>query len=147
MESRVSAVCGNSWLQSRWRHQMETFSASLAICAGNSPASGGWYFYLLGICNMSSLTYLLRMSLQRLCLICFIFDITDYALMAWCASSTEPLVIGIDHDTVCAGVVGTAIRHNTSFAGRRAAACGRAGTTSAVPVWRSQPSPVLGIPP
>ena len=23
-----------------WRHQMETFSASLAICAGNSPASG-----------------------------------------------------------------------------------------------------------
>ena len=23
-----------------WRHEMETFSASLAICAGNSPASG-----------------------------------------------------------------------------------------------------------
>ena len=23
-----------------WRHQMETFSALLAICAGNSPASG-----------------------------------------------------------------------------------------------------------
>ena len=23
-----------------WRHQMETFSASLAICAGNSPVSG-----------------------------------------------------------------------------------------------------------
>ena len=23
-----------------WRHQMETFSTSLAICAGNSPASG-----------------------------------------------------------------------------------------------------------
>ena len=37
------------------------------------------------------------------------------------------LVIGIDHDTVCAGVVGTAIRNSTSCAGRRAAACGRAG--------------------
>ena len=23
-----------------WRHQMETFSALLAICAGNSPVSG-----------------------------------------------------------------------------------------------------------
>ena len=39
--------------------------------------------------------------------------------------------IGIDHDTVCAGVGGTAIRHSTSCAGRRAAA--PAGTTSAVP--------------
>ena len=27
---------GDEW----WRHQMETFSASLAICVGNSPASG-----------------------------------------------------------------------------------------------------------
>ena len=26
----------NTW----WRHQMETFSASLAICAGNSPVTG-----------------------------------------------------------------------------------------------------------
>ena len=40
-------------------------------------------------------------------------------------------VIGIDHDTVCTGVVGTAIRHSTSCAGRCAAA--PAGTTSAVP--------------
>ena len=31
--------------------------------------------------------------------------------------------IGIDHDTVCAGVVGTAIRHSTSCAGRGAVAC------------------------
>ena len=37
------------------------------------------------------------------------------------------MTIGIDHDTVCAGVVGTAIRNSTSCAGRRAAACGRAG--------------------
>ena len=37
------------------------------------------------------------------------------------------MVIGIDHDTVCTGVVGTAIRNSTSCAGRRAAACGRAG--------------------
>ena len=41
------------------------------------------------------------------------------------------MVIGIDHDAVCAGVVGTAIRHSTSYDGRRAAA--PAGTTSAVP--------------
>ena len=26
--------------QAWWRHQMETFSALLAICAGNSPVSG-----------------------------------------------------------------------------------------------------------
>ena len=31
-------------------------------------------------------------------------------------------IIGSDHDTVCAGVVGTAIRNSTSCAGRRAAA-------------------------
>ena len=30
------AVCNNPW----WRHQMETFSALLAICAGNSPVPG-----------------------------------------------------------------------------------------------------------
>ena len=28
------------WLTTWWRHQMETFSALLAICAGNSPVSG-----------------------------------------------------------------------------------------------------------
>ena len=39
----------------------------------------------------------------------------------------RPLVIGIYHDTVCAGVVGTAIRNSTSCAGLRAAACGPAG--------------------
>ena len=37
------------------------------------------------------------------------------------------MVIGIDRDTVCAVVIGTAIRHSTSCAGRRAAASGRAG--------------------
>ena len=39
--------------------------------------------------------------------------------------------IGIDHDTFCAGVVGTAIRHSMSCAGRCVAM--PAGTTSAVP--------------
>ena len=29
-----------TFLTSWWRHQMETFSALLAICAGNSPVSG-----------------------------------------------------------------------------------------------------------
>ena len=43
--------------------------------------------------------------------------------------------IGIDHDTVCAGVGGTAIRHSTSCAGRRAAACGRAGRHNECCAW------------
>ena len=66
-------------------------------------------------------------------------------IMAWRRSDDNPLsepmmVIGIDRNTVCAGVVVTAIRHSTGCAGRRATACcaGRraaapAGTTSAVP--------------
>ena len=28
------------WMRTWWRHQMETFSALLAICAGNSPVPG-----------------------------------------------------------------------------------------------------------
>ena len=28
------------WILSWWRHQMETFSASLALCSGNSPVTG-----------------------------------------------------------------------------------------------------------
>ena len=43
--------------------------------------------------------------------------------------------IGIDHDTVCAGVGGTAIRHSTSCAGRRAAACGRDGRHNECCAW------------
>ena len=33
---------GTQWYDSKawWRHQMETFSALLALCAGNSPVSG-----------------------------------------------------------------------------------------------------------
>ena len=30
-----------------WRHQMETFSALLAICAGNSPHKGQWHGALI----------------------------------------------------------------------------------------------------
>ena len=39
---RINALCPNKEgrLSSRWRHQMETFSALLALCAGNSPVSG-----------------------------------------------------------------------------------------------------------
>ena len=29
-----------TWKETWWRHQMETFSALLAICAGNSPVPG-----------------------------------------------------------------------------------------------------------
>ena len=32
--------CFTSWPVSWWRHQMETFSALLAICAGNLPVPG-----------------------------------------------------------------------------------------------------------
>ena len=32
----VNSIVFTTW----WRHQMETFSASLAICAGNSPVPG-----------------------------------------------------------------------------------------------------------
>ena len=33
---------GNDWCMSWWRHQMETFSALLVICAGNSTYKGQW---------------------------------------------------------------------------------------------------------
>ena len=33
-------IIGESLRESWWRHQMETFSALLAICAGNSPVPG-----------------------------------------------------------------------------------------------------------
>ena len=33
------------WIHSWWRHQMETFSMLLPICAGNSPVTGEiWHF-------------------------------------------------------------------------------------------------------
>ena len=42
----MSVDCGNlTWRTSWWRHQMETFSALLALCAGNSPVpphKGQW---------------------------------------------------------------------------------------------------------
>ena len=47
---------------------------------------------------------------------------TVYRIVLWCALfCCECHIIGIDHDTVCAGVVGTAIRNSTSCAGRRRA--------------------------
>ena len=50
-----------------------------------------------------------------------------YEVIGLPLQSNNDMVIGIDHDTVCAGVVGTAIRNSTSCAGHRTAACGRAG--------------------
>ena len=35
-EYRIQSVSVDTW----WRHQMETFSALLALCAGNSPVPG-----------------------------------------------------------------------------------------------------------
>ena len=32
--------CGSGRCSTWWRHQMETFSALLALCAGNSPVTG-----------------------------------------------------------------------------------------------------------
>ena len=44
-------VCDNNRINTWWRHQMETFSALLAICAGNSPVNsphkGQWRGALL----------------------------------------------------------------------------------------------------
>ena len=36
----ISSIPLRWWSKSWWRHQMETFSALLAICAGNSPVPG-----------------------------------------------------------------------------------------------------------
>ena len=38
--SIVLSLNNTKWLHTWWRHQMETFSALLAICAGNSPVPG-----------------------------------------------------------------------------------------------------------
>ena len=35
--AQIESLCWESIIDSWWRHQMETFSALLAICAGNSP--------------------------------------------------------------------------------------------------------------
>ena len=43
MKQKISTERFLQWhvgFQSRWRHQMETFSALLTICAGNSPVTG-----------------------------------------------------------------------------------------------------------
>ena len=42
LSSRRYPLCWkmNTFLNTWWRHQMETFSALLAICAGNSPVPG-----------------------------------------------------------------------------------------------------------
>ena len=36
LAKQTARLMGKSW----WRHQMETFSALLALCAGNSPVAG-----------------------------------------------------------------------------------------------------------
>ena len=49
----------------------------------------------------------------------------SYFIKAWYTShwvhidGNKYIIIGIDHDTVCAGVVGNAIRHSTSFEAMR----------------------------
>ena len=40
MPGLTPMVLREMWLLTWWRHQMETFSALLAICAGNSPVPG-----------------------------------------------------------------------------------------------------------
>ena len=39
-EKGCSNLMACNWIITWWRHQMKTYSALLAICAGNSPASG-----------------------------------------------------------------------------------------------------------
>ena len=40
--SKPLTIAFNSWIEikTRWRHQMETFSALLVLCEGNSPVTG-----------------------------------------------------------------------------------------------------------
>ena len=55
---------------------------------------------------------------------------TSSASTPYCSDFTNTSIlftVRINHHTVCAGVVGTAIRHSTSCAGRRVAACGCVG--------------------
>ena len=40
--SECTRGSNKSKMKSRWRHQMETFSTSLAICEGNPPGTGGF---------------------------------------------------------------------------------------------------------
>ena len=41
MDDILQTTLSNAFLkETRWRHQMETFSALLALCAGNSPVTG-----------------------------------------------------------------------------------------------------------
>ena len=42
LQIHICRMVMHTWevIYARWRHQMETFSALLAICAGNSPAPG-----------------------------------------------------------------------------------------------------------
>ena len=40
MQSTVFGISGLYWWVAWWCHQMETFSALLALCAGNSPVTG-----------------------------------------------------------------------------------------------------------
>ena len=70
----INVMDSNDYAQPWWRHQMETFSALLALCAGNSPLTDlrlnkrlgkqwwGWWFEtpsrpLLRHCNASNLLY------------------------------------------------------------------------------------------
>ena len=45
-----------------WRHQMETFSALLAICAGNSPHKGQWRGALMFFLPYLMLFFYLRLN-------------------------------------------------------------------------------------
>ena len=63
--SNVMGVRENSWKKtpddSWWRHRMETFSTLLAICAGNSPASGK-AFSLCYHASVNDTLYAIRVS-------------------------------------------------------------------------------------
>ena len=39
-DGTIEIVSGTDAISAWWRHQMETFSALLAFCAGNSPVTG-----------------------------------------------------------------------------------------------------------
>ena len=121
------------------------FSTKISLAKGNRSKTGAAHphkkFFRVSmyyIPHLSTNEYIQQFSNPWWwCIYITADDIGQIHCMYYDDTLDQPckLTIGIDHDTVCAGVGGTAIRHSTSCAGRRAAACGRAGRHNECCAW------------
>ena len=125
------------------------FLGSMLVCSGARAASYRHRWWHGHNNKRASWIMLLNSIIQDALLLCQLRRLSSSVpvdLSVWCVVCTGSELqrleymagyqdIGIDHDTVCAGVGGTAIRHSTSCAGRRAAACGRAGRHNECCAW------------